>query len=263
MRSAFLDIFFMFPFGSLRYRILKWLKTYSRLSTVYDAFTNIIAIVIAALAFSPHPRLVVILAVLYAAIVFLRVRYIFKRRKEVYRTEISTIRAFFHYMNERLFNGEPGHRFTLFCVDPINRDYITPYARFEVGDVDESGIPRSNARYRKGVGYTGQAWENLQEYTSCVFPEFSARNNLVEYYIHTLRMPDDIVRDISDHMINVRHIFCYGLTGYQGQFLGVLSVDSRSSWEREEEDKSLLIELLTILGTILESSVRSPLKSRR
>ncbi len=220
-------ISYLFPFNSFRYQALKGLTTYFRLSTVLDAFANIIIVAIAVLAYSKYPSWILGLAATYTTTVIIRTVYILRRRREINQTQLCTIRDFFHYMNKRLFGGEPGHRFTFFRIDPIHRNYITPYARFEVGEADDSGVPRSKARYQKGMGYTGRAWENLETYTSVFFPDFPDRQAFVDYYLQELKLPEDIVRDISDHMIAVRHIFCYGLIDHQGRFLGVLSVDSR------------------------------------
>lgn len=240
------------------YTIKKWFFRYFYFTAALDGINSAVAISIATLAYSEHPRLVYALGGSFVVILSSRVYFVVKRRRSRYYTEKKVIHDFFFYMNNKMFGGVAGHRFTLFVIDPVNSNFITPYVRFEVGGTNGiEAAERSKARYIKGIGYAGMAWERTKSYISHPFPDFNSRELFEDYYINTLKIPRDIVADLSNYMVKVKHMFCYGLVDKQDQFLGVLSLDSLSSWEKEP---AFLAEMLSLLELLLESFFRSGLR---
>lgn len=240
------------------YRIKRWFFRYFYFTAALDGINSVVAITIAVLAYSEYPRTAYALGGLFVIILSSRIYLVVKRRRSRYYTEKKVIHDFFYYMNNKMFDGAAGHRFTLFIIDPVNSNFITPYVRFEVGGTNAiEAAERSKARYLKGIGYTGMAWEKTKFYLSHPFPDFNSREQFEDYYINILKIPKDIVEDISNYMVKVKHIFCYGLVDKRDQFLGVLSLDSLSIWEKNPES---LAEMLSLLELLLESFFRSGLR---
>lgn len=241
-------------FNSRFYKIRKWCRRNLHFTTILDLIGGATAVFIGVLAYTPYPYLVSMLGVLYITTQAPRALLALKERRSIELSHRKAIHGFLHYMNNKLFGDQTDHRLTLFTVDPVNSDYIIPYVRFRVGGIDGiKDAEDSKSHYPKGIGYTGMAWEQPRNYHSCVFPEFEDRQSFEYYYTHELNIPRDIVEEISDYMVRVRQIFCYGFVDSRDQFLGVLSLDSCIEWECKPDEMPLLGEMLGVLGTLLES----------
>lgn len=208
-----------------------------------------------ALAYSEFPRIVELLAFVYVALFFVRSFMISKRIKTRDKRDKEIILRMLHYMNDKLFGRNSEHRLTLFVVDDVHKDYISPYVRFSIGGIDGvKDAEESNAHYTKGCGYTGIAWKQPSKCHVTVFPDFKTREEFEYYYLTKLSIPKEVVSNISDYMVKTKQIFCYGLVDSKDQFLGVLSIDSPIIWQ--PSTMTFLTEMLGLIRTVLEPIIR-------
>lgn len=243
-----------FPFDSRKYKILKWCSRNLQTMTILEVVGAVAAAFVMMLAFSEHPKAVALFASVYVLTLIVRGGIVLRLKIGRKHLEAGIIHKFFHYMNQKLFNNLPGHRFTLFTVDPVNSSYITPYIRFRIGGRDGlRDAEESRAHYSQGMSYTGIAWQHPKRCHMHVFPNFGNREEFEFYYVNTLQVPRDAVQQISDYMIGVRQIFCYGFVDSRDQFLGVLSIDSNTEWGQPADSMPLLDEMLGILRALLET----------
>ena len=247
-----------YPFDSRRYKVIKWSCKYLQATTILDAIAATLMVITMALAYSTHPNAVIVLSLFYILTIAIRAFIVLRKRRSLDKLRRTAIHQFFHDMDHKLFGDQVNHRFTLFTVDPVNNKYITPYVRFSVGGIDGiKDAEQSKSRYLKGTGYTGMAWKEPRNYHFCTFPEFKDRGEFEYYYTHELKIPEDIVKEISDYMVNVRQIFCYGFVDSKDQFLGALSLDSCIEWRYTPDEMPLLNDILGTLRALLESILKS------
>lgn len=244
-----------YPFYSRKYKLCKYFHKYFKKKYIYDAISAFLALLLAifALVNKQQPALIIGITVTYFFIQVLRAysSLVKTGRGEQYYKEI--IRQYFHYMNKRLFGETPcDHRFTLFTIDTVNANYIIPYARYCKGGGDAGDdAEKSKARYPKGYGYTGIAWDKPGQCWYRKFDEFKTREQFNEFYEYELNIPAEIVKDLSPRMMETRHIFCWGIADATGKFLGVLSLDSRVDWPKDPPEMKDLAMLLGCLEAIL------------
>src|SRR5207247_1926034 len=85
----------------------------------------------------------------------------------------------------------------------------------------------SNARIPKGAALAGFAWENPKKlFKREDIPLFGTAEEFTTFYRTEFKMRDDIVETLSEHMMQVRSIFCLGLVNHRDEVIGVLSIDS-------------------------------------
>src|SRR5207249_5618371 len=126
------------------------------------------------------------------------------------------------------FKGDYRTRFTLFVPAPRKSDYIIPWYRHFQGAVDDpvTEASRSKARYRRGEGATGKAWEQAgREVLVSSFPVFDTRQQFETFYIDRMHVDSQVVRELSQYMVGVQTIFSYGFVSSNHRTLGVLSLD--------------------------------------
>ncbi|MBA3036521.1 MAG: hypothetical protein FP814_08520 [Desulfobacterium sp.] len=218
---------FGFPFGSRRYRLLKTIHKYFRQKYFLDAIAALLTFALGAMvAFNRHPYWAGILLFGYISIQLVRGFFAIQRIQEMDAEHKALTRSFFHYMNGKLFpQTQNYHRFTLFIQDDVNKNYIIPYVRYYIGAAEgETNLDNSKVRYPKNVSYTGMAWGDPEKFLYKSFPSFADRQEFERFYIHELKIPHSIVKNISDYMVKVRHIFCFGFVDDMGNFIAVLSL---------------------------------------
>jgi hypothetical protein len=177
-----------------------------------------------------HSRLAIIVAGVYSVFVLIIGSDVIRNRKARDYLQASVLREFFADMNREVFADDALTRFTLFRVSPFDEKRIVPWYRYvrETGDVIREA-QRSRASYRKGEGFTGDAWRRAgNELVFASFPAFSSRREFEEYYQNTVGIEAESVNAISDFMIDVRTIVSYGFVDDAGGFLGLLSIDLRN-----------------------------------
>ncbi len=144
--------------------------------------------------------------------------------------EAEVLWGLFNFLNDEIFNGDNGTRFTLFKQDPTNRARIVPWYRYRKGGSDPIGDAEgSRASYGRGEGATGQAWESAGDgdLFFAPFPEFEDRADFEEFYVNQMHVSPETASQISHYMMNVGAIFSVGYCDTRGKFLGVLSIDLR------------------------------------
>lgn len=133
----------------------------------------------------------------------------------------------FNNMNQKIFADSYRTRFTLFREDPVRHGELVPWTRFQKGG---SGplreAARSRARYRRGEGSAGRAWNEAGE--SILLTQagpFETREAMVQEYINSLHIRPDVAEKISEYMEQAYAFFSYGFVDSRNHLLGVLSVD--------------------------------------
>lgn len=208
-----------------RFRIRCW--RYLRIRDFLQVGMGLAGATLAVAAYSSHPSVTRIAGASY--VIFLLIAGITTIRQRVARGYLMSevLWGLFSHMNREIFRDDSRTRFTLFRRDPFFPQYIVPWYRFRKGATDgiyEADL--SKARYRRGEGYTGKAWEDPGSKLYCAaFPDFKTRAEFETYYIDELQIDPKAVRDISDYMWHTRTLFSYGFTDSRGKFLGVLSLD--------------------------------------
>jgi hypothetical protein len=215
-----------------------------------------------------HSRLAIIVAGVYSVFVLIIGADVIRNRRARDYLQASVLREFFADMNREVFADDALTRFTLFRVSPFDEKRIVPWYRYDHGTDDViSEAQRSRASYRKGEGFTGDAWLRAgNQLVFASFPAFSDRREFEEYYRNTIGIKAETVNEISDFMMNVRTILSYGFVDEAGGFLGLLSIDLRNPVTITTEgmpmlgDRHLygdaLAQHLHSIGTALKGFVR-------
>lgn len=162
---------------------------------------------------------------------------------------LDVINTLLHSLHDQVFDNSPDFRFTYFIRDPVfcirtarkNEDILVPLVRRESGQDEFSRCYyplSSNA-------VTAKAWKNATRTEADLearsfrtltqaFPRFRAvnddarsRRNMEQYYRNTLRVDDRVLERISDYMIDVVEIISIPIADYQGNPVGLLSIDCR------------------------------------
>jgi hypothetical protein len=150
-----------------------------------------------------------------------------------------------------MFPSQPDRRLTLFVVDPLYSNFVIPKVRYSLGQRVLTAEFRSNARYQRGEGATGRAWENPDSLVFNDFPQFVGREEFETHYVGRLRIPRDTVKALSDYMVRVRGIWSYAFTDYKGDLLGILSIDIQGDDTQLNADS--VKKLIQALGAVLEA----------
>ncbi len=159
-------------------------------------------------------------------------------RKALDFAQAEVLREFFEQLSYQVFKDD--HlRITLFRPLPFSSKYIVPWYRYSTTDEDIITVAdRSTARFEKGQGFTGKAWENIGELTCTTFDDFGGdREKFTKYYVEILGIPREVVDKISDYMVFTRTILSCGFEGTNNRFLGVLSIDLDKPIEFNANDK--------------------------
>lgn len=222
-------------------RKLFWLgpRLYAR--DLLSLGATLVAIVISALGKNKS----IVLPLLCAFLMFTIWRFwiTFKSRDAKIVLLAETAGGLFRFMNKTLFGDAHTTRFTLF---QLSGGTLRPVARYFKGCTDVvQEAESSSCAYRIGEGITGSAWRSDgEQFDIQTLPPFERRRTLMDaYYIDTLKIPKDVVRNISDYMVDVRAILSYPLRDSHGKSLGLISIDIRDSELMiDEQDGTILID---------------------
>lgn len=228
-----------------------WVYRHVRATHVLEALSLLIAFGFG-LLFWPATTLAGALAVAYIVVVLLR---LYVQTSEVGGREhlqAGVIWRVLAALNAEVFASSNNTRFTLFRPDDFDPEFIVPRYRFRRGGRDAlKDAEASRARYRRGEGATGIAWDKAGKTAIhfAAFPVFESRQAMAAYYVSNLDLPPERIENISDYMVGVRAIISVAFTDYQEKFLGVLSIDLRMPTEGkedkfilEDEGKQLVVE---------------------
>lgn len=171
---------------------------------------------------------------LIGAYLFIRVGQVFYKSNQHScraRRKEDKVRELLNKAHRHLFGDFAGIRYTLFQPDEINPHWLVPVARFEFGH-EHSRAAESKARYRRGMGHTGMAWERFPTPggLDAFFERFNylSRKAMIADF-RALSVPKRIANAVSGYMEAVGGIYSVRLTSRGGlDDLGVLSIDLRS-----------------------------------
>lgn len=239
------------------HRARRWVRIYFRRTDLLDALANLCLIVVALAGYhelkkAAERRLLFGGAVLYVFFTAWRIIRVARRRRARDATERDTILQLFHRTYAEAFGIAPDRRLTLFVVDPENEHELMPLVRYELGKQWPVAETISHARYHRGEGFTGRAWQEPSNVLFQQLPDFPDRTAFEKYYTNTLKIRPDVVRALSEYMVNVRSIYSYGFLDFKGGLLGVLSVDVKHATETRLRDAELKV-MIEALGSVLEA----------
>ncbi len=221
-------------------RLWRRVRRYTNAADLLDVVLLGLAIGLAINATSVSAVVTAILGTLYLVVLVLKLSLTFRTRKAVDRLHGEVLWGLFDLFNEQLFGNDCYVRFTLFRVDPLDASFIVPWYRYERGGSDAiSDAERSFARYAKGEGFTGKAWQesgNNQFSLAVIDRKFSSRGDFERYYSQELRIDEELVKHLSEYMEHVGVILSAGFCDARGKFLGVVSIDLQWTSDSASDD---------------------------
>lgn len=237
--------------------IRRWIRACLRISDILDLFANIALVIIAVESIEIPaglfhvPTIILVCGGGYILATVVRFILIVRSRKQRDVEFRNTVCQLFHWFYKEMFSNASGRRFTLFAVDPLDSIHIIPKVRYSPGHPELNAELYSRARYRSGEGCTGHAWDNAGQLVLMVLPNFSNRDEFVNYYANTIKIARNVIEGLSDYMVKVRGIYSYGFHDHRGALLGVLSIDVQG--EPESLDCDEAAKLIRALGPVLEA----------
>jgi hypothetical protein len=229
---------FPVPFFNWWYRRRLWTFRYLEWRDVLPVIQAMLAVGLAVNGYSTRPVLSVVLGGSYACAALIYFSLGLRARRALDHGQGEVIWTLFACMNEQLFMGDHRTRFTLFIPAPGRPDYIIPWYRYrDKGSGPILEAQRSCARYRRGEGETGKAWDQAGRVLIRTFPAFQTRQEFKGHYIDVLKVDPAVVDDLSDYMIGVQTILSYGFVGNNRRLLGVLSLDLQAPMSKTVEGR--------------------------
>jgi len=251
------------------YRIRVWGRRYIWVRDMVSLFlfgTTGYLTYIGALHSDPARALAIRVAgVVYGILFVFLVVQILNNRQARDHVQAEVVWGFLHHMNDVVFANSNLTRFTLFQPSPLRRDYLVPWYRYKFGGMEAiKEAQTSRARFRRGQGLAGRAWEQPNgELMFMSFPAFGTRTAFDTYHRDTLGMEKFAAEDLSVHMDKVRSVFAFGMVDCRGKFLGVLCLDILAPLEKKSDDSlgfdsiavsnESLVKTLKSLQNVLES----------
>ncbi len=240
--------------GTLWYRARRFSRLYLRFSDVLEGVANLCLLIIALNTLSAAPVIGLLFGMVYVFATGWRYVLTLRRRRVRDATERKTVGQLLNWFYDQMFGRTPGRRLTLFAIDPLDPQYIIPRVRYAPGHADHNAERGSRARYRRGEGFTGRAWDKPGELMYELLPAFPNRTEFTRYYVEQLRMAPETVERISDYMVAVRGIYSYGFRDHEGHLLGIVSIDVQGPPDNTEGLPLNEVErMLKALGGVLEA----------
>jgi hypothetical protein len=249
------DLRWPFPQGSIRsdlrqerqrlmqffnwwYRKRLWTLRHLQGRDVLTLVQVLLAGGLAANSYSTRPVLSVVLGGTYAVTVIVHFLLSLQARRALDYGQGEVIWTLFSCINEQLFIGDHRTRFTLFVQAPGKRKYIIPWYRYrDGGDGPITEARQSRARYRRGEGETGAAWDQAGRLLVRTFPVFKTQQEFCTHYIDVLKIDAAVVHDLSSYMQGVQTILSYGFIGKNRRSLGVLSLDLQAPMTKTSDGR--------------------------
>lgn len=218
-----------------------------------------------------NQKIVLPIVVAYCVIALWRFFLSMRASESRYALQAHVVANLFDFINRELFSRSSYTRFTLFRQAPFRRSQIVPWYRFRRGGngpIKDAALSR--AKYHKGEGITGRAWETPATRLAIqVLPEFPNRAVLDAYYIGELGVSREHVAEISGYMEKVRAIVSYAFLDHRDQFLGLMSLDIQNATVHPDEasiriapmdnnsaftvNADELFRLVRVVGLVLDS----------
>jgi hypothetical protein len=233
------------------------LSTYLRLSDVLDILANLALVFITVESVNAVgdvfklPKPILYAAAGYVIFTIWRFGLVVRARGARDHAFREAVCQVFHWLYREMFASQADRRFTLFVIDPLDSESLIPKVRYSPGSRTLMAEFKSSARYCRGEGSTGRAWEDPGSLLFNEFPQFGSREEFEAYYVSRLKIQRDTVRGLSSYMVNVRGIYSYGFMDARGDLLGVLSIDVQGDARRLDADP--VEKLVRALGAVLEA----------
>jgi hypothetical protein len=261
-------------------RLTRRWRWYVRKRDVLSCVNLLLAGVLAINAYTAHPEITAVVGTLYVISLGAFFFGTFRDRRARDQVQGEVLWGLFSLINKEIFKGDHRTRYTLFLPDSADSQYISPWYRYFKsgrGPINEAEISR--ARYKRGEGLTGQAWNDAgHALLFQVFPKFETRQKFEDYYINKLKIAEQTVKDLSEYMQDVQTMLCYSFVGDGDRTLGVLSLDlkapltldadGRPSFPSPDDDTPVVLNgtnlrlLLSSVQNVLESFVQSERRLR-
>jgi len=251
------------------YRSLLWVWRRFSWRELLGVLLLLLAIILAMQG--KNQKIVLPIVIAYCLVALWRFFLSMRASESRYALQAQVVASLFDFINRELFSRSSFTRFTLFRQAPFRRSVIIPWYRFKRGgNGPMRDAAASRAKYRKGEGITGRAWETpATKLAIQVLPEFPSRQILEAYYIGELGVSREHVADISSYMEKVRAIVSYAFLDHRDQFLGLMSLDIQNATVHPDEasiriapmdgnsaftvNADELFRIVRVLGIVLDS----------
>lgn len=246
------------PYSSLN-RLRSWGSRYLRRRDILLALLAAFSYFFLIATYRSHPRIAIPAALTYTLLIALiGIDLVWGRRNSDY-SRSAVLREFFQQLGNEVFRDVKNYRITIFQPSPFSDEYITPSYRYTKGRKDIiTPALKSRAKYRRGEGYTGDAWVNHgQELIVASFPDFRESRAEFESYYEKLGIDGDTIAHLGDTMVRVRTILSYGFEDEAGDFLGVMSIDLEEPLTVDEATNSPMIGDTHLYADTLLQTLRS------
>ena len=166
-------------------------------------------------------------------------------RRATDRIQGEVMWGLFDLFNKQLFGDDCYVRITLFRPDPLSSKFIVPWYRYERGGKDSiADAQRSHARYAKGEGRTGVAWEQAGDntFSFALLGPFENRQQFEKRYTQELGISAKVTKRLSTYMEDTGVIISGGFCDTRGKFLGVVSIDLQWTAQPFDEQDEVSVE---------------------
>lgn len=154
------------------------------------------------------------------------VKVLEKTRLEPRIRQTDIISRFLRRFGDELFEGSNSvHRVTLFQRRKrlFRHEILVPTHRYRLG---HGSMLRSRARFRRGEGMAGIAWNHPRQTLAHSFPGFVDIDSFRNYQRKELKLSRWRAMCLSRRMFMQRWLLCFGIVDYSGETVAVLSIDS-------------------------------------
>ena len=166
----------------------------------------------------------------------------------------DTINGLLQYLYISMFDQESGHRITFLAKPFRYSSYISPRYRFSHG---EGNNVKSRSRFRKGSAVAGMAWEQPGEPNLILrkIPDFGDdKEKFLQFLEKDLLLSLKEAERCVETTRNLRWILSYGIVSpFTGEFIGVLSIDSRYEQSLLKLDNKMIVNVAAIIARTVAS----------
>jgi hypothetical protein len=133
------------------------------------------------------------------------------------------INAALEHLFVEWFGNTPGHRISFLAKRRLGF-HLRVFFRYSHGT---STHFKSRAHFPRGVAVAGISWKYPSRFTAIEIPDFGHDVQAFRNYMRqTYRLSRWQARALSNETAEIRWIVCYGIVDPDGNFRGVLSIDS-------------------------------------
>jgi hypothetical protein len=224
-------------------------------------------------SYTTRPNFAFLAGGAYLALLVLFAVATFRQRAARDQVQGEVLSGLFSHINQEIFGDDHRTRFTLFQRAPLRPDEIIPWYRYSQGGADAiTEARRSRARYERGEGVTGRAWEQLGVTLIAPLGPYVTREGFERDYVSSMGIRPEVAKQLSRYMQEVQTIIAHGFKDGRGRLLGVLSLDVKAplvssgevlQFQGEDDDEAVVVDhaamlrILDSVGNVLESFQRA------